>query len=553
MESLLQYQRIRRAVCDQLAEIKEKCRCENYTPGSPHSSSCQSRNVWLSDPPKQFSLQEKPPINSPIIVDWDGQDDPLNPASQSVSRKLFMTFLVSLLAFSVTATSAIDACGILQYSEDFNVSEVVGSLATALFLVGFGSGSLLSGPFSETFGRNAVYLITMILFLIFIMAAGLAPNIHSHLIFRFLAGFFGSTPLTCAGGTVADLWNPLQKTYAFPAYAIPSFVGPMAGQIIGSYIPINLGWRWLEWIMLIMGGAILVIVLLFQPETYGPLLLYWKAKILREETGDERYKAPMELKNEALGPRLLASVYRPFALVYSELIIILMSLYLTVVYIVLFTFLEGYTYVFGHTYGLSQQMTSILWVGMLCGILLVGCLVPVVYSWTAKEYKKTSSIAPEMRLWFAMLGGAPAVPISLFWMGWTSYVSTIAHQVSSLFHSLTFVLDVQPSISIWSPLIASAVFGYGITAIFVSAYMYIIDSYGVYSASALGFLVFTRYVVAGGMTVAGGPIYRSIGVHYTLTILGAISTAMAAIPYLLYVYGPRIRKYSKFAVNVGAD
>jgi MFS family permease len=267
----------------------------------------------------------------------------------------------------------------------------------------------------------------MVLFLIFIMAAGLAPNIHSHLIFRFLAGFFGSTPLSCAGGTVADLWNPVQKTYAFPAYAIPSFLGPMAGQIIGSYIPVNLGWRWLEWIMLIMGGAILVIVLLFQPETYGPLLLYWKAKILREETGDKRYKAPMEMKNEALGPRLLASVYRPFALVYSELIIILMSLYLTVVYIVLFTFLEGYTYVFGHTYGLSQQMTSILWVGMLCGILLVSFLVPVVYSWTAKEYKKTSSIAPEMRLWYAMLGGAPAVPISLFWMGWTSYVSTIAH------------------------------------------------------------------------------------------------------------------------------
>ncbi|CAI7659817.1 unnamed protein product [Penicillium crustosum] len=530
MESLFQYKRIRQSVRDQLAETKEKCSCENYTLGSPHSSSdangqlprCDLRNV---------SPKEKLLTDALIIVDWDSDNDPLNPANQTVSRKMCMTLLVTLIAFSVTAASAIDACGIRQYSEYFNVSEVVGSLATGLFLVGFGAGSLLSGPFSETFGRNTVYLTTMVLFLIFIMAAALAPNIHSHLIFRFLAGFFGSTPLTCAGGTVADLWSPLQKTYAFPAYAIPSFVGPMAGQIIGSYIPIHLGWRWLEWIMLIMGGAVLLVILVLQPETYGPLILYWKAKILREETGDDRYKAPMEMKNEALGRRLLVSVYRPFALVYSELIIILMSLYLTVIYIVLFTFLEGYTYIFGDTYGLSQEMTGILWAGMLCGILLVGCLVPVVYSWTAKEYKKTSTIAPETRLWYAMLGGAPAVPISLFWMGWTSY----------------------PSISIWSPIIASALFGYGITTIFIVTYMYIIDSYGVYSASALGFLVFTRYVVAGGMTVAGGPIYRSIGVHYTLTILGGISTVMAAIPYLLYVYGPTLRKYSKFAVNVGAD
>ena len=265
----------------------------------------------------------------------------------------------------------------------------------------------------------------MLLFLIFIMASALAPNLHSHLIFRFFAGFFGSTPLSCAGGTVADLWDPAQKAYAFPAYAIPAFSGPMIGQIIGSYIPTTLGWRWLEWIMLIMGGLILVIVLLLQPETYGSLLLHWKAKILRKETGDNRYRAPMEVKRESLGRRLLTSVYRPFILFYSELILILMSLYLTVVYIVLFTFLEGYTFIFTDTYGVSQGITSVAWAGMLCGILLVTCIVPVVYSWTAKEYQKTSTIAPETRLWYAMLGGAPAVPISLFWMGWTCNVCFI--------------------------------------------------------------------------------------------------------------------------------
>lgn len=80
--------------------------------------------------------------------------------------------------------------------------------------------------------------------------------------------------------------------------------------------------------------------------------------------------------------------------------------------------------------------------------------------------------------------------------------------------------------------------------------MYLIDSYDKYSASALGFLVFTRYVVAGGVTIAGGPIYQSIGVQYTLTILGSISAVMACVPYLLYIYGPGIRKNSKYAVNI---
>lgn len=90
-------------------------------------------------------------------------------------------------------------------------------------------------------------------------------------------------------------------------------------------------------------------------------------------------------------------------------------------------------------------------------------------------------------------------------------------------------------------------------SIFIVSYMYLIDSYDIYSASALGFLVFTRYIVAGGITVAGGPIYQAIGVHYTLTILGSISGVMAIVPYLLYIYGPRIRKHSKYAVNVDTD
>lgn len=61
---------------------------------------------------------------------WDGQDDPLNPVNQSTTQKLILTSLVSLVALSVAAASAIDACGVKQYSEFFGVSEVVGSLAT---------------------------------------------------------------------------------------------------------------------------------------------------------------------------------------------------------------------------------------------------------------------------------------------------------------------------------------------------------------------------------------------------------------------------------------
>ena len=126
-----------------------------------------------------------------------------------------------------------------------------------------------------------------------------------------------------------------------------------------------------------------------------------------------------------------------------------------------------------------------------------------------------------------MLGGSVAIPISLFWMAWTSY----------------------PDISLWSPLIASVVFGFGILCVFITSYQYIIDSYEVYSASALAFATLIRYVASGGMVVVGIPFYENLGVHYTLTILACISAAVAPLPYLFWIYGPAIRKKSKYAIG----
>lgn len=65
--------------------------------------------------------------------------------------------------------------------------------------------------------------------------------------------------------------------------------------------------------------------------------------------------------------------------------------------------------------------------------------------------------------------------------------------------------------------------GFGIVCIFMSAYMYVIDSYEALAASALTFVALVRYLAAGGMTVVGVPMYKNLGTHYTLTVLGCIS------------------------------
>ncbi|GAB7341783.1 hypothetical protein MBLNU457_g0114t1 [Dothideomycetes sp. NU457] len=465
-----------------------------------------------------------------FIVGYHDDNDPMNPHTWSNTKRIYITFMVAAIGFVVGVASSIDSEAIPQASAEFHVSEVVESLATGLYLIGFGVGALFAGPFSETVGRNPVYIVTLTLYMIFIMASGLAPNIGAQLAFRFLAGFFGSTPLTCAGGSLSDIWSPTERTYTFPVFANAAFTGPVIGPVIGGYIAQHLDWRWCEWITLIMSGLVFFLVVFTLPETYPPVLLKWKAKHMRSITGDERYRAEAEVKMEPFTTRLGRALYRPFLLASTEPIIMIITLYLSIIYIVLFTFLDGYTYIFEEIHGTSQGVTGLCFLGIIIGLFGASALVPYIGHKSKKELKrlrdegKEEKLKPEFRLIFAMFG-APAIPISLFWMGWTS----------------------DSNISIWSPLAASVLFGYGILCIFISSYQYIIDSYEMFAASALASLTLIRYVAAGGMTVVGIPFYENMGVHYTLTILACISCVVTPVPYVFYKYGPAIRKRSKYA------
>ncbi|KAL2416517.1 MFS-type transporter kojT [Exophiala dermatitidis] len=480
--------------------------------------------------PDIFELLES---NQVFIVGYDGPEDPLNPKNWSLRRKWGCLGIVGTTGFLVGWCSSIDSGVIKQGQEAFGVSEVTESLATALFLFAFGFGALFSGPFSETVGRNPVYIVTLSLMMVFIMASGLAPNLGAQLAFRFLAGLFGSTPMTTFGGSMSDIFDPMARTYAFPVCCTLSFTGPFLAPMIGAFIGQSslISWRWSEWISLILAGLIISLIIVFVPETYGPILLQWKARHLRDITGDQRFVAEIELRQTSLATRMLHSCSRPFHMFFREIMVTLFTMYLVVVYIVLFGFLTGYEFIYGDTYGFSQGSVGLAWIGVNVGFLLAFALVPHIYFSYQKRLRAAQAaghdhLPPEERLWYAMYG-APWLPISLFWMGWTSYAS----------------------VSYWSPLVASVAFGFAVQGIFISSYAYLIDTYELYAASALVSATFFRYLAAGALVIVSIPMYGNLGVHWSLTLLGCISLLMTPVPYVFYWYGSRIRQRTSKAAT----
>lgn len=87
----------------------------------------------------------------------------------------------------------------------------------------------MSSGLSETYGRKAIYILSVPLCMLFILGAALAKNITTLLVLRFLAGAAGSGPLTNGAGSIADIFPAHLRGFATAIWLIGPFLGPALG------------------------------------------------------------------------------------------------------------------------------------------------------------------------------------------------------------------------------------------------------------------------------------------------------------------------------------
>jgi MFS family permease len=202
----------------------------------------------------------------------------------------------------------------------------------------------------------------------------------------------------------------------------------MISPVVGGYIgESGLDWRWVEWITLCIAGGLLVVMLLFLPETYAPIILEWKAKAMRDATRNPRYKGPLDGKQSSLVRKIAEALYRPILILLTEPIISVLTAYLTFVYMVSFSFFSGAPYIFTASYGFRQGAAYLMFVGVVVGLWVCALASPLYGMLIGREYKRAAAQGkdhpgPEAMLWWAMIG-APLLPISLFWLAWSDFSS----------------------------------------------------------------------------------------------------------------------------------
>ncbi|PWY82928.1 MFS general substrate transporter [Aspergillus heteromorphus CBS 117.55] len=465
------------------------------------------------DDVEHSSADEK--TKDPNIVDFDGPNDPENPMNWSATKKTMTIAIVSVMTMLSPIGSTISSAGapdIMSHFHSTNAS--LESFITTVYLLGYTFGPIAIAPLSELYGRAPLYKICMVLFVIFNIACAVANTLPSLIVFRLLAGVWGSCPVTLGTGSIADMIPREKRAGAMAAYVLGSVLGPTIGPICGGYLTPAAGWRWNFWLLAILAGVVAVVVILFVHESYPYVLLQQKTRRLRKETGNPNLRSALDTGRT---PRELFtfSIWRPLKMLLSPIVFAL-SLYAAVVYSYMYLCFTTFPLVFADQYGFGSGASGLatlgLALGSAVGVVICGVSVERLSAYLTK--RNGGEPKPEYRLPTLAIGGV-CVPIGLFWYGWTAESKT---------HWIV-------------PIIGTGFVGSGMIVTYMASSMYLVDAYTVYAASVTASSTILRCLFGSLLPLAGNAMFSALGVGWGNSVLGFISVAFLPVPFFLYLLG----------------
>jgi MFS family permease len=240
---------------------------------------------------------------------------------------------------------------------------------------------------------------------VFNAASAGSQSMQTLVVLRFFAGAFGSSPLTNSGGVIADMFRAHERGLATAVFAAAPFLGPSLGPIAGGFLGEAAGWRWVQGLVAAFTGLLWILITLFVPETYAPVLLRKRAAKLSHVTG-KVYVSKMDLHNhKTMAQQFRTALLRPWVLLFREPIVLLTAIYMAVIYGTLYLMFAAFPIVFQLHHGWSASIGGLAFLGVT-----VGMVVAVTgYGYDNARYRRIADkhggmAPPEARLPPAIVG-----------------------------------------------------------------------------------------------------------------------------------------------------
>ncbi len=273
-------------------------------------------------------------------------------------------------------------------------------------------------------------------------------------------------------------------------------------------------------------------------ETYEPALLRKKARTVRQQTGNESYYSLYD-EVKSIKHQFAPPVTRPLKLLVFSPMVLFLSLHTAITYGYIYILFTTMPNTFQNIYRFSHTEQGLSFIGLGLG-LLIGLLISGIMSCILNRKSKAigSLKEPETTLPL-MIPGAGAIPAGLLLYGWS----------------------VQQGLPYMVPIIGTTLIGMGLVSTLVvnclrsiyksntNLYLlqipvqtYLIEAFGIHSASAVAANVLLRSIFGSLLPLAGPKIFQLLDLGWGSTLLGALSLMFLPVPFIFMKYGRRLRE-----------
>ncbi|CCC69568.1 hypothetical protein NCAS_0C05780 [Naumovozyma castellii] len=468
------------------------------------------------------------PDKAQFEVTFDGPNDPLHPFNWPMKKKVITCVILCLNCICISMGSSIFASAVPQICEIYGVIQVVAILGVTLYVLGFAISPIVYAPLSEIYGRRGVLVISSFGFCLFQFAVATAENLQTIMICRFFGGLMGAAPFAVVPAAMADMFDTNTRGKAICLFTIGVFVAPVVSPVMGSYMAQRTTWRWLEYVIGIFAGVLTAAVVVFFQETHHPSILVAKAKQMRKETNNWGIHAAHENVELSIKEIAEKTITRPIIMLFTEPILLFVTIYNSFVYGILYLLLEAYPIIFVQGYGFTEN-GELPYIALIIGMLVCAIFIWYMDSDYLRRFRKAGTLVPEARLYPMIVAGI-VFPIGILWFCWTGYYPEKIH----------FMV----------PTVGGAFVGFGLMGIFLPCLNYIIESYLPLAASAVAANTFMRSGFGASFPLFAGYMFNGMGIGWAGLLLGLFGLAMVPVPLILLKYGPTIRKRSKYAFSM---
>ncbi|KAI9933697.1 hypothetical protein MW887_004768 [Aspergillus wentii] len=399
---------------------------------------------------------------------------------------------------------------------------------------------MVLAPFSEINGRRPVFIGSGIVFTACMVACGGTRSFAGLLVARLFQGVGASSFATMVGGVISDFYEAEDRNTPMAMFSGAAIFGTGLAPLISSVIVHHTNWRWIYYSHAFVAGAFVILIVLCFKETRGSVLLSKKAYVLNryyerlemaghfgvitkgKEIQRIRWKVQSDEDRSSLVQMVGVSCYRPFRMLVTEPVVFFFSLWAAFSWAVLYLQFSSVPLVFRTNHGFNIQESGAVYTAICVGVIII--TVASIYQEKVAAHFGILPKTAEARLYF-VCGEAVLMPIGLFWFGWTS----------------------SPSIHWIVPTLGLGCATMGIFSVYLAVFNYLADTYHRYASSAIAAQSCCRNLLGGVFLLVANPMFIKLGFPGASSLLGGIGTLLTLVPWVLVLYGPRIRANSKLA------